>query len=384
MLWNRIIYAIVAVSSAAAFILTDSNVALYLCVCVLALPAVSFLLLFFAAKKVSFDYDIGSSCIRGNALTITFKAKISPRFLAGAVLAVVETENTTFHKIERRRFLFKDLSFAPHTYDYVSADSGRITVKIKNIKITDIFGVCSLNVKCAKVVEATVSPVLYDEVSVGIGVKNRGSFSGETSLPEKGFDHSELFNVRDYAAGDSLNSIHWKMTAKFDGLKVKEFGSTDDHKTLILADLSREKNGERANDAQLNAVLDVTVSVSDALKTQGYAHTVGWFVEGTFCGCEVSDSNSFVQMVSALMSNKVDPKNAESLFYLLRSAECAAFTKIVFVSPSVWGSELKECSSLEITAVAVGYKSGELDEENYKIINMPCDEIGAALSNCVL
>ncbi|MCX4314409.1 MAG: hypothetical protein OSJ83_11240, partial [Clostridia bacterium] len=83
------------------------------------------------------------------------------RFLAGAVKVTVDVENTTFRKSERRVFVFKDLSFALHSYDFVGADSGRINVRFVNITLFDVFGICSLKIKCSRFAESIVSPVLY-------------------------------------------------------------------------------------------------------------------------------------------------------------------------------------------------------------------------------
>lgn len=373
----------ICIAAIVAFVVTDSGIALFACAALFALPAVTVVLLLSVKRKVRFACEVRESCIRGGALQLTLRVG-ALRFAVGYAEVTAILENTTFRKTDRRRFLFKDLSFAPHTYDYDSPDSGRISVRFDDIRLVDVFGICSVKVKCAAFAEAVVSPVLYDDVRIGFGEHGGDTRYGDTAYAKKGNDVSEIYDVRDYAAGDSLGAVHWKLSGKFGSLKSKEFGSTEDRKILILVDLSREKNGAVATDAQLNAVLDVAVSVSDSLKSSGHAHTVGWFDNGELSRAEVSDAHSFVQAVYKLMSIKVDERDGESLFYLSRSTESAAFTKIIYVAAFADTSELNGATLADVTAIAVSDRSGEIYDRGIKMINVPVDGVRDALSDCVL
>ena len=384
MAWRRVIYAIILLASVAAFVVTDSAIALFAFVCVAAMPFVSLLMLAVAKRRIKFDFSVRDSCIRGGALELTMKAKVTPRLLVGFVKVTVNVENTTFGKTERRFFTFNDLSFTPHVYEYISADSGRIIVTVKNIKLLDIFGICSANISCKKYAESFVSPKLYEDTNISLDTNGSSAILGETSVPVRGQDPTEIFDIRDFADGDSLRSVHWKLSSKLEELKIKEFGSTDNRKTLILVDLSRTKNDVSATDLQLNCVLDVAVSVSSSLKTEGYLHSVGWFNDGVFSCSDVSDNASFVQMVDELMSIKVENGNAETMFYLSRSPECATFTKIIYISASLYFGDLKKYLNADITALAVGDGDVTVNERGIRIVDVPCNDVCAALVGCVL
>lgn len=384
MVWKRIAYAVILLAAAAAFVVTDSGIALFVMICLIAVPFASLTSLIIVRRRVKFDFSARSSCIRGGAIQLDIKVGVHPRVLVGQVKVVTDIENSTFGKTVRKSFSFHDLSYAPHTYDFVSDDSGRIRVVVKSIKLIDIFGIFAVSVPCAKFSESFVSPKLYDDVRVRIAVNETASFSGDTSVPQRGQDPTEIFDIRDYAAGDSLKAVHWKLSSKFDSLKTKEFGSTYDNKTLVLVDLSRTKGDKPATDAQLNAVLDVAVSVSNSLKTDGYVHRVGWFNDGVFFSSEVSDNNTFVQMVNELMSIKINDGNAEVMFYLSRTAERSAFTKIILIAASADLDDFKTTVGADLTALSVGYGEAAINERGIKIIDVPCDNICAALTDCVL
>lgn len=379
---KRVIYIIMLLSTAAAFIVSNNNIALFLLVCLLVLPLISLCMLLVVYRTVRFELAVRESCIRGGTLQLTMRASARPRFCIGSVKVIVAIENTTFHKTEYKSFMINDLSFAPHVFDYNGADSGRICVKCDCLKLIGLFGVFAIKVKYPMFAEAIVSPMLYEDIGITVGDRSSDTVFGDTSLPKKGGDITEVFNVRDYAAGDSPNTVHWKLTGKFGTLKSKEFGATDDRRMLLLVDMSRGKYGNTATDEQLNGVLDVAVSISNALKSTGYTHSVGWFDNGAFESSEVNDGDSFVRTVGKLMSVKVNDGNEEGMFYLSRTAECGVFTKIIFVSSFVNYEEFKEVADAEITAIEVGEGFGETLDQGVRVINIPYDNIQDALAAC--
>ncbi|MCM1367705.1 MAG: DUF58 domain-containing protein [Roseburia sp.] len=379
----RIAYVLTAIAALVGYIVTDNGVALFLCVCLFVFPFLSLAVLFICKRRVKFSAEVRESCIRGGALRIAMRVGV-PRLSIGAVIVTAEIENSTFGKTEIKTFMFKDLSFAEHVYEYVGSNAGRITVRFTKITLTDLMGLCAVSLPCSIVAEASVSPVLYDDLRVRIGATQTDSLNGEDALPQKGSDITEIYNVRDYEAGDAPNTVHWKLTAKLGSLQIKEFGRTDDNRTLILVDLSRKKFGEEATDAQLNAVLDIAVSLSAALKNGGITHSVGWFNGGQFECTEVVDSETLVQMVYKLMSIKVCEGNSETLFYFSRATEHLSFTKVLFVTSAVQTSELNDAGSASVTVLVAGDRSGETEERGIKIVDVPLDNIGAALMRTAL
>ena len=379
---KRIIYILILLAAAVAFVISNNAVALFLLVSLLALPLISLVMLLIVRKRVKFELSVRESCIRGGNLQLNMRASAAPRFFLGGVKVLVAIENTTFGKTEYKSFFISDLSFNPHIFDYTGADSGRICVQSDCLKLVDLFGVFSVRVRYPVYAEAIVSPMLFDDISITVGDRYSDTVFGDTSLPKKGGDITEVYDVRDYIVGDSPNTVHWKLSGKFGTLKSKEFGATDDRRILILVDLSRVKFENTATDAQLNGVLDVAVSISNALKNTGCMHSVGWFAHGEFESSEVGDGDTFVRTVGKLMSIKVNEGNEETMFYLSRTSECAVFTKIIFISPFVNYEEFGYAVDAEVTALEVGENSGETLHQGVRVINIPISNIHDALAAC--
>ncbi len=64
----------------------------------------------------------------------------------------------------------------------------------------------------------------------------------EYSKTRKGEDVSEIFDVHSYVHGDSLNRVHWKLSAKEDALMVKELSLPVNHNHCIIVDVVNANN----------------------------------------------------------------------------------------------------------------------------------------------
>ena len=61
----------------------------------------------------------------------------------------------------------------------------------------------------------------------------------DSSRVVRGLERSEIGDIRDYMQGDSLKSIHWKLSSKTDDLQVKEYNTNTARSVYILCDFAR-------------------------------------------------------------------------------------------------------------------------------------------------
>jgi hypothetical protein len=64
------------------------------------------------------------------------------------------------------------------------------------------------------------------------------SISDESEKPHKDSAGTEVINVREYMPGDSLKTIHWKLSAKKDDLFVKERGDNIVEQAVLIFELT--------------------------------------------------------------------------------------------------------------------------------------------------
>lgn len=95
---------------------------------------------------------------------------------------------------------------------------GCITVTSKSLKIYDLLGIFFIPVKFSNSFKTTVLPKPEKP-------SNIPSFENITVMgfkPKTGGGFSDYYELRQYQSGDSLKSVHWKLSSKYDDLIVKE------------------------------------------------------------------------------------------------------------------------------------------------------------------
>lgn len=112
------------------------------------------------------------------------------------------------------------------------------------------------------------------QVQLSGAVKN---FFGEAEVFDDlrgGTDHSEVFQIREYAPGDRLQNIHWKLSAKSDDLMVREYSLPKGCPIVLLLGTD---GADRLKPAQRNRFLQIAASVSFALMDAQCPHIVSWY-----------------------------------------------------------------------------------------------------------
>ncbi|MDO4309054.1 MAG: DUF58 domain-containing protein [Eubacteriales bacterium] len=162
---------------------------------------------------------------------------------------------------------------------------GLLGVALEEVRIYDYLGVFSSKLKIngrkklVSVLPQIHSLKLEEELLVGGSTGE----TGEEVAAKAGSDTQEIFDTRFYQRGDTLRSIHWKLSAKEDDLLVKEFSMPRDLSVLVTADASM--NGGKAADKEVTAdlldeFLELCVSVSACLLDHEIPHGFLWYPGG--------------------------------------------------------------------------------------------------------
>lgn len=127
-----------------------------------------------------------------------------------------------------------------------------------------------LSRKCRENQNIIVMPKPYP---VNLTVTSRTKWfpiDGESYARDRsGDDSAEIYEVREYRAGDRLQKVHWKLSAKEDELYIKEFSYPLGAAVVVLLE-----SGKRA--AKENLFAEAVLSVSMSLLEKECAHYVAW------------------------------------------------------------------------------------------------------------
>lgn len=137
----------------------------------------------------------------------------------------------------------------------VMQNCGNVAIKVEKVRIYDYLNIFAWTVgKNFETQNVLVLPPLKEMYLDRDGWYNETEEDSDRfSLYKKGDDPSEIFNVREFADGDKIQTIHWKLSGKTGSLMVKE-GSLPLTKVInIFVDLCVD--GENAEEKHKNSNL---------------------------------------------------------------------------------------------------------------------------------
>jgi uncharacterized protein (DUF58 family) len=126
---------------------------------------------------------------------------------------------------------------------------GKINVAVGEVRVRDLFSFFEARLDDSARLAIAVMPIdaeFEDKPRVAENAVD------ELESPQKDQTGDETVDIRAYMPGDSLKSVHWKLSAKKDELFVREKGETKGDRAVLLFEL---------NKAELNRILDLVYSV---------------------------------------------------------------------------------------------------------------------------
>lgn len=364
MLKSRIASALVILLAAALHFWANSALSLAFLLVSIAVPAVLFAQVCLAAALTRVALDVDPSYQLGEDRAIRLRlVRGLPLCLAAAALSV-RVENSVFgvaedHDVEvalstRRRTC--DVPVLEQRY-------GRMLIAVSSVRLVDPLRLFSVSVPLDASYESVMRPVrLRTEVLLS-QTPQAHMFGDSFDTTKSGHDVGEVFDVREYVPGDSLASIHWKLSSKFDALIARQFSKPADYEVALVALGCKE-----ASDEACNGVAAMALSLSEALLRAGVFHDAGLLHEQRVDCRMVDDEASRAAFADALMATPLAPTAHEVSQVVADASLADRFTKVVLVTcfydEAVWAS-LAQTVDLTVIVVASddeGAASGSVSE----------------------
>lgn len=211
---------------------------------------------------------------------------------------------------------------------------GKISVIVTKIKIYDFFGLLPVSRKCEAKADTLILPTMFP-LDVTVGKSSSPQLDCDAFSPYKaGNDPSETFAIRDYKPGDSLRSIHWKLTGRFDKLMIRE-ASLPIHESVLILFERVEQRGYAAPPAEVSAALgEIVVSLSGSLTAQGCSHSIGMLNPGNvyFSDYLVDSEESFSLILPQILSAASVRFDGDTVDYYLKSFDSCPYSNIIYIS----------------------------------------------------
>lgn len=112
---------------------------------------------------------------------------------------------------------------------------GEYKIGLSKIIVSDPFRMAKISIVCEHTASVTVLPRRFE-----LPPKEAAAESDQTirtAMRAKGSDVTEAADIRAYLAGDSLKSIHWKLSSKTEDILVKDYSHNIGDTVHIICDL---------------------------------------------------------------------------------------------------------------------------------------------------
>lgn len=206
------------------------------------------------------------------------------------------------------------------------AEIGRLDVVINELYITDAFHLARFHLPANQHGSFLVEP---PRIPVSIVMAEATELEGSSQKYSEfnpGHDVSEIFDHRAYTVGDSVRSIHWKLSSKFDDLIVKEYGKPVEFSVVLLAELAE------SSPAALESCVSYMVGISRRLLAHGLLHTIAWYDAGAgeYCSFNITDYEQLEAAVLRLLVSCPHEGTGDSLARFLEDLEPSGEKKTLF------------------------------------------------------
>lgn len=315
---NRRGYAGLVLLSLLLLFWTEHLFFLLACILEILLPVVLFLALRAELRFLSVDWTCPDSCTMGQPLELALSVTRSRGPFAGGLLrARVSCGNVMFRQTVTDVFEIKASGRTGCLAVGVPTKlCGKRRFRCESLELYDLFGLCCLKLPLLPERSVMVYPA---EVSLELELQEPGESGWEytqDTAGRRGDDPSELFDMRDYQAGDDVRSIHWKLSAKTSSLLVRSFCDTVRYDTLVLVDAAVKRDGGEPAAETAAACIALGSSVSRKLTRQGVLHGLAFTSD---CGLSdelAADPKQLQQVLEPWMCMQLPEKNGLGIRYL--------------------------------------------------------------------
>ncbi len=214
----------------------------YLFACALIVPPALLLLSLPSMLRLQLELEAPPTVTRGSS------AYAAVRFRSRALLPLrrvsiwLEVENRFTGDVKKDRFHYQGLVTSRGELPLPTDYCGQLQCRITRVECRDLLGLIRILRKCPEGVVCTVLPA-----SKGPDIPPDLDLALDTAVqlkPKYGGGYSEEHDLREYRPGDTVNSIHWKLSSKTDEVIVREpLINANQNVFVVLGRIGKEDRG---------------------------------------------------------------------------------------------------------------------------------------------
>lgn len=253
----------------------------------------------------------------------------------------------------------------------ISTHCGQIQIQLHELRLYDMFLLTFIKVPGSFASSITVVPKLFSP-NVVLSLEAGARDGEEYAADRPGLDLSEVFSIRQYVPGDSLKSIHWRLSSKLDCLMVKEGSLPMGDSVLVLMENSIPQGHNMPSADGCDMMAEALISISYALSRAGIRHTIGWTDEKEegIMQFQVETEEDIPEVTGKLLSMVYKISESSSLSTYLKASQEMQFSHVIYISSYIAEEveALRECCHVTALLYSENGKDS-IDEDNVIVFN---------------
>ena len=183
-------------------------------------------------------------------------------------------------------------------YDIECKYRGHYEIGISQIEIRDLLKLICIKYKPKEVNKIIVYPRIMDIKKIAL-FKGKISEMGENSDAKTNV--GDIADIREYIYGDSLNKIHWKLSAKYSKIMIKEMNTQVSEYLIVYLDLRRFNIDDDTKIIAEDAIIEAATNITYYLSKNGIPYEFIYYNNGInsiTCNTEVDFETIYNIMAS--------------------------------------------------------------------------------------
>lgn len=204
---------------------------------VLILPVISFIYTFIIYLRFKYTQSLDKKFVTKGEKVVFKYTVANEDFLFYPYIRTTffTTGSLLLHNKDSVSFSLPPLSKKNYNFNLNTRYRGKYKIGMKAVEIQDFLGLFSLKFNVFEPKEITIYPRIIHLDNFRLEKDFLSEIdSTETSLIE---DMINVSDIRKYIYGDSIKKIHWKLTAKYNELMIKNYHSTSETSINLILDL---------------------------------------------------------------------------------------------------------------------------------------------------
>lgn len=329
---NKISYFFLFILLLVFYVLYADILSFLILILAIALPIIMYIYLIIISRNIDFDINFDKIAAQKDSdIELKINIKNYSNFPISNSLITIEYKNLLTNETSILTSTIPIQSHTSNSLNFIinSCYCGNLLFELKSIILYDYLKLFSKKIKINKSKEITVLPNIYH---IDPHIDTNTNFLSDSNIFSKtksGDDCSEIFNLRDYVAGDKINRIHWKLSIKQDNLIVKDY-SFPIHSSVILIFENNYNNNYNLMDLSIETLM----SISQFLVENDIAHHIGWFNHkvNSFLKEDIFSNDDFAIFLGKLFKTTASPIFSNTLNQFQLLDETTNYSHIIYIS----------------------------------------------------